>query len=369
MSVNALFLLEEIGMSAHFRCGTSSSISWTTKRRGIALFFIVVTLCACWGCHGDETSLDPSESGEGTGIEIILPAASDVSAVGRLELTAIVPEAPFRPERSLRVGTSPVTVAVSDLDGDGRRDIVTANRSTGDVSVLFGAAGDSFQPSESLLRVGPSPVAVAVSDLDGDGRRDIVTANSSTGDVSVLFGKADTIRISLTGEPMQFTIDGRIVLGFKDDGEIPREINNTFIVQGFPPPSPDGVDRVIPNFIGERRQGGRDENLVVINMQPAEAEVEIGLADDVGRMLNGSLEIPLGAQRVQLMASGKFTTARNTPFLMVDLTERVKWASSDPNVIGINEERQGEVSLAGTGEATITIESRSETLTVRVTDD
>lgn len=56
---------------------------------------------------------------------------------------------------------------------------------------------------------------------------------------------------------------------------------------------------------------------------------------------------------------------------MADLTDSVTWTSDDVNVIGINEDRRGEVSIEGTGKATITatIEGQSGELEVRVTDD
>ena len=96
----------------------------------------------------------------------------------------------FRAAASSAAGDSPSSVAVADLDGDSVPDLVTANSSSGDVSVLLGNGDGSFQAAVSLA-VGDSPRSVAVADLDGDSVPDLVTANAGSDDVSVLLGNGD----------------------------------------------------------------------------------------------------------------------------------------------------------------------------------
>jgi hypothetical protein len=96
----------------------------------------------------------------------------------------------FRTPQDFAVGNNPVAIAVGDLNGDGRPDLVTANSSSDDVSVLLGNGNGTFAPQQRLL-VGDNPRAVAVADLNGDGRLDIVTTNANTDDVSVLLGNGD----------------------------------------------------------------------------------------------------------------------------------------------------------------------------------
>jgi FG-GAP-like repeat/FG-GAP repeat len=81
-------------------------------------------------------------------------------------------------------GISPISVAIGDLNGDGRLDLVTANiggdpllNPPGTVSVLLGNGGGTFSaatpyPTGSILSF-----SVAIGDLNGDGRLDLAVAN------------------------------------------------------------------------------------------------------------------------------------------------------------------------------------------------
>jgi hypothetical protein len=91
----------------------------------------------------------------------------------------------FAAQQTYGVGVAPVSVAVGDLNGDGRPDLVVANQGGNSVSVLENTAGGTFQP-QPLIPVGSKPTSVAVLDLDGDGRPDIAIANKADYSVSML---------------------------------------------------------------------------------------------------------------------------------------------------------------------------------------
>src|SRR5437870_397513 len=87
-------------------------------------------------------------------------------------------------------GSGPVSVAIGDLNGDGKPDLATANETSNTVSVLLGNGDGSFGV-KTEYGTGGSAECVAIGDLNGDGKLDLATANtgSSTG-VSVLDRKS-----------------------------------------------------------------------------------------------------------------------------------------------------------------------------------
>ncbi len=84
-------------------------------------------------------------------------------------------------------------MAIGDLNGDGRPDLVTADFGSGAVSVLLaGGPTDAPTYTRSTTATGPGPLSVAIGDLNGDGRPDLVTADADSSTVSVLLAGGPT---------------------------------------------------------------------------------------------------------------------------------------------------------------------------------
>jgi hypothetical protein len=96
----------------------------------------------------------------------------------------------FPGRQDFGVGLSPRSVAVADVNGDGRPDLVVANGGSNSVSVLLGNGNGTFQSAVNY-GVGSSPFSVAVADVNGDGRPDLVVANYDSNGVSVLLGNGN----------------------------------------------------------------------------------------------------------------------------------------------------------------------------------
>ena len=91
----------------------------------------------------------------------------------------------FRPRRDYGTGGDPGSVAIGDLNGDRKPDLATANYESNTVSVLANKGDGSFQAKLDYA-TGRDPESVAIGDLNGDRKPDLATANVADETVSVL---------------------------------------------------------------------------------------------------------------------------------------------------------------------------------------
>src|SRR5262245_14090696 len=67
-------------------------------------------------------------------------------------------------------GYAPTIVAVADMNGDGRPDLVVGHyNSPGAVSIMLGAPGGGYAPTHDFATAN-YPATLAVGDLNGDGK-------------------------------------------------------------------------------------------------------------------------------------------------------------------------------------------------------
>ncbi len=92
---------------------------------------------------------------------------------------ALAPNSPI----VMKEGRHPHThgLAIGDLNGDRKLDLVTVNNADNDVSISFGDGRGGFTRAPATFPVGPSPYPLTLGDVNSDGRLDIIATASATG--------------------------------------------------------------------------------------------------------------------------------------------------------------------------------------------
>jgi len=102
----------------------------------------------------------------------------------------------FQPATKLTAGKKPTRIATGDFNSDGKSDLLVVRAGdanvgdNGDATIFLGNGDGTFSPGQ-VLAPGKNPSAVAVSDLNGDHRTDLIFANSTDNSVAILLGNGD----------------------------------------------------------------------------------------------------------------------------------------------------------------------------------
>ena len=137
----------------------------------------------------------------------------------------------FATAKHYAIGTSPCSMTLGELNGDGKPDIVTANCDTTKVSVLLDRGDGSFEARRDYT-VGHHPEHLDVADLNRDGKSDLLTANGDR-TISVLLNEgAGTLGPSVTydlGLGSHDSLSKILVADLNDDHEpdLVTETDNT----------------------------------------------------------------------------------------------------------------------------------------------
>jgi hypothetical protein len=104
----------------------------------------------------------------------------------------------FRAGSSLSTGSLP---ALADVNGNGTLDLV--GLASGGVKVLLGNGDGTFQTSNVIYVTGSGASFVAIGDFNNDGFPDLVTANSTDNNISVLLNSEDGTAPSVAGRRLK----------------------------------------------------------------------------------------------------------------------------------------------------------------------
>ncbi|CAF3760649.1 unnamed protein product [Rotaria sordida] len=88
---------------------------------------------------------------------------------------------------SMGFGSYPHSVAIGDLNNDGRSDIVVANYGTHNLGILLGRGNGIFDTIKRFP-TGSAPYSVGIADFNNDNQLDIVVTYSETDNIVILLG-------------------------------------------------------------------------------------------------------------------------------------------------------------------------------------
>ncbi len=155
--------------------------------------------------HGPLTVVNTSNGLSGSSAQSLLPSynntgydATIINLQGKVDFAA---------------GTNLLRMAIGDLDGDGKSDIVVVDSANDNIQILrnTGTAGvvnaSTFAPAFSLT-VQNAPCAVALGDIDGDGKLDIAVTNSLSTSISVFRNTSTSGSLSASSFATRVDITG-----------------------------------------------------------------------------------------------------------------------------------------------------------------
>jgi hypothetical protein len=122
--------------------------------------------------------------------DLVVTTFNNGSSAGQVAVLLGNGNGTFQAPSDFNVGHNPLGVAIADVNGDGKPDLVVANYFSNTISVLLGNGDGTFAAAQNLATAS-GPVEVKVADFNGDGKLDIATNDKGSSQITVLYGNGD----------------------------------------------------------------------------------------------------------------------------------------------------------------------------------
>jgi hypothetical protein len=130
---------------------------------------------------------------------------------------------------SYTTGSFPYAVRTADLNGDSKLDLVVTNFYDNTISIFEGTGTGTFVTSSAATYAtgGTRPIDVAIQDLNGDSKMDLVVCNQGGNSVTVYGGYGNgTFEQGNTYSTMGIKCQSVIVHDFNEDGKYDLAVTN-----------------------------------------------------------------------------------------------------------------------------------------------
>jgi hypothetical protein len=177
-------------VSANFGLGTVSVLRNTSTSGAITSTSFATMVDFMAGSGSWSVAIGDIDGDGKPDIVVTNSISNTVSVLRNTSTSGAITSSSFATKVDFTTGSSPVSVAIGDIDGDGRLDIVVANEKSRTMSILrntstSGAITSSSFAAKVDFTTASSPISVAIGDIDGDGKPDIVVADANSDTVLV----------------------------------------------------------------------------------------------------------------------------------------------------------------------------------------
>jgi hypothetical protein len=200
-------------------------------------------------------------------------------------------------------------IAIGDLNGDGKADLLVLTRSVSGVNNVFVELGngDGTLTPKGAFPTGAGSVGVVIADFNGDGKQDLAVSNANTNDVSLLLGNGDGTFKAPVSVPAGTPLSGIVTGDFNGDGKADLVVtapdkNQVLVLIG----NGNGTFKAPASFAA-----GQTPTFVVAGDLNGDGKLDLVT---VNQFLNGGVSVLLGNgdgtfQAPQAIPSGGFPTS------------------------------------------------------------